>query len=26
MTVTHTKKDIKPGTLAQIGRKAGLTF
>ena len=22
----HPKKDIKPGTLAQIGRQAGLTF
>ncbi|HHL8177359.1 TPA: type II toxin-antitoxin system HicA family toxin [Escherichia coli] len=26
VTVPHPKKDIKPGTLAQIGRQAGLTF
>ena len=26
VTVLHPKKDIKPGTLAQIGRQAGLTF
>ena len=26
VTVPHPKKDIKPGTLAQIVRKSGLTF